>query len=429
MVELKKRETNFQTGFSKIDITPSQPLPLAGHIARKGLSKGVLNPLQGKSFLIKDSGEIVAIVVLELLYISKNWCTEVKRYISKKTGIKKENILISATHTHAGPEIINPDSGKRVSLYFHELKEKILKLILDSLSDFEESILYFGKQGIKGLAGNRYNLKKEESGEISIIKSENKKGFIKGIFICYGCHPTILGAENYKFSGDLFGYAQEKLENILSGQPVVLIANGAGADVSTRFTRKEQSYTELKRLGNILMENIIKSADKLPILENSGLNVETKNLKFKTKRLPLLDYAKSVLKRTKNEFKVERRRVLSEGEMRIWITKLEGLKTLIKSTKEMKYYPEYVTGEIQIIQLGEIAIIGIPGEVFQKTEKEILENVSRLKGVIVGYCNDYLGYFVPSEEWEELKYESLVSILDSSAETKMRKEIIRILNS
>ncbi|MBU5268109.1 hypothetical protein [Virgibacillus proomii] len=94
----------------------------------------------------------------------------------------------------------------------------------------------------------------------------------------YSCHPTVLSSDNQLLSADfLFGlYASAKKDfEMLS------FINGSSANISTRFTRNNQTIEEAFRLGHRLYSQIEMDSKK----NNSLLQIETHfsfiNLKVK----------------------------------------------------------------------------------------------------------------------------------------------------
>lgn len=99
------------------------------------------------------------------------------------------------------------------------------------------------------------------------IEKENGK---KAVVMHFACHPTILNASNRNISGDFPGVIQSLMEE--EGYEISFFLNGSGGDISTRFTRQDQSYEEAVRMGKLFQDKIIKNRIVRDGLESSALN-------------------------------------------------------------------------------------------------------------------------------------------------------------
>ena len=91
-------------GCAKVDITPPLGLKLIG--SQDQPSDAVLDELFAKALVLSDGTTALAVIAADLLYTPLEDITHpVRALIKEKTGIPEENILICATHTHSGPEV------------------------------------------------------------------------------------------------------------------------------------------------------------------------------------------------------------------------------------------------------------------------------------------------------------------------------------
>src|SRR5699024_9561657 len=91
----------------KIKITPTsdfEPIYLSGHAIRTYKSVGVLNDIYTEALLLEINSEQILFLSVELVGLEKEVTEKIISKISQKHSIKKENIIITFTHTHAAPE-------------------------------------------------------------------------------------------------------------------------------------------------------------------------------------------------------------------------------------------------------------------------------------------------------------------------------------
>lgn len=95
----------WQAGVATVDITPPVGYLLAGYANRKAPSTGVHTPLNAKVLLLDDGSTRAAVVMLDLIW-SPGWLTQaIRAALSARVGVPAEHIMVSATHTHGGPEV------------------------------------------------------------------------------------------------------------------------------------------------------------------------------------------------------------------------------------------------------------------------------------------------------------------------------------
>lgn len=92
------RSIPFEVGAAMVEIT----LPI-GFPHYRGESTGIASPLYAKTLVFKQGDTHGAIVVCDLISITRGLSRIVREKACKQTDIPFENISITATHTHTGP--------------------------------------------------------------------------------------------------------------------------------------------------------------------------------------------------------------------------------------------------------------------------------------------------------------------------------------
>jgi hypothetical protein len=98
---------SLQAGAYSIDITPETlPAIRNGGFTQQIFDK-VLDPLHARCFVFKSGKETIAIAVVDSCMIPRDVCNQAKVLASKATGIPVNRILISSTHTHSAPGVMD----------------------------------------------------------------------------------------------------------------------------------------------------------------------------------------------------------------------------------------------------------------------------------------------------------------------------------
>jgi len=92
----------FKAGAAMTNITPPLGCALAGGYWPR-YADDVFDELHAKAIAVTDGATQLAIVVCDLIAITRDRCDAVKARAEKLCGIPASNILVAGTHTHSGP--------------------------------------------------------------------------------------------------------------------------------------------------------------------------------------------------------------------------------------------------------------------------------------------------------------------------------------
>jgi neutral ceramidase len=97
----------FEAGFATADITPPSGWRRAGGYS-EFISKPGGDPLLAKALVLSQGGTTLAWVGNDLCSVPRELTERARKHASKRTGIPAAHIVITATHTHGGPEYYGP---------------------------------------------------------------------------------------------------------------------------------------------------------------------------------------------------------------------------------------------------------------------------------------------------------------------------------
>jgi hypothetical protein len=155
-------------GLAVVDITPPVGYRMSGYFSER-LSTGTSNPLRAKAIVLRQGSTSAALVFCDIIGLSLDVSSRVRRIAAKKTGIPAENILIAATHSHTGPLYFGAlrkhfhqlaiaehgrDSCEKVD-YSSELAKKIIRVITQANKKTKPVQLKAGAAEQQNLSFNR----------------------------------------------------------------------------------------------------------------------------------------------------------------------------------------------------------------------------------------------------------------------------------
>jgi hypothetical protein len=156
----------WKAGTAKADITPTQPLWLAGYGARTKPAEGKEMSLWVKALALEDArGHRAIILTSDLLGIPQSTYQHTCAALKEKFALDPDQILLSASHTHCGPVLrgalhdtysLDDTQIALIETYTAGLEATIVETVGQALANLAPARLAAG-QGAAGFAVNRRN--------------------------------------------------------------------------------------------------------------------------------------------------------------------------------------------------------------------------------------------------------------------------------
>lgn len=445
-----------KVGFSSVVITPDlskrkKPLQLGGYSPRKYCS-GVHDDLYARAVYFEGNEEEkehnALLICCDLLSIDGAFAEMVKKHISRHLPIRPNNILISATHTHHGPDFrgMFRKGGylaivkgflfpKPESKELQILGKNLIKVAKKAYETRKKAKIGVGQSFIaekdRVMLNRRDPFNREKSQYpvtvIKVISDENEnEGNLYGIIINYACHGTVLPYQNTLITADYVGYMINYLEirhPDLIGN--IIYFNGPCGDINP-VTKKLKAkmlnfpdkvsnsdiyqqvgtFEDAKYVGETIAKNALNIFEKTEPGEDNEIRAITKKV-----YIPVKDYDYDA------RFRSALMRLFYKLKIRLFslLAKLKILKSNIFFQIENLSKQGSVQSQVQLINLSKILILTSPGEYFLELGNEVIEYGKVLfpnKTIfVVELANDSIGYLYTVEAYLEGGYESSFSII------------------
>ena len=134
------RMNKLKAGFARVDITPALHTPVHGYYEPRYAS-GVLDPLQADVLALTSGDVRVLLVSLDLCEFCADVMTPIRQHISKATGIPADGIFIAATHNHTGPCLLSEQGAKDYTMFGVPFDDAQLKLLADYRCALESKLV------------------------------------------------------------------------------------------------------------------------------------------------------------------------------------------------------------------------------------------------------------------------------------------------
>jgi hypothetical protein len=366
---------------------------MAGYGSRNKPAEGKQHELFAKAVALQDAeGQRLVIVTTDLVGLPRSVTAPAAVEIQKKTGLPRERLMFTSSHTHCGPVIrnnladmydITPEMRQKIAKYTDELQAKLVRVVEEALKDLKPAMLHYGK-GTARFAVNRRQVTpngvingNNPTGpvdhDVPILRVTTPEGKLRAVIFGYACHNTTL--QFYEWCGDYAGFAQQEIQQ-KHPEATALFFMGCGADANPL----PRSTVELcKKYGHELtgaVEDVLKSDNWTPVQGIFIARYGEIELPFDS--IPSRDQwsaemlTKNFAQRTRAARYIK---LLDEGG---------------KIDDHYRHYP------VQVWKLGDLHWIALGGEVVVDYSRRLKRELGKDRSVwITAYANDVMAY-VPS---------------------------------
>jgi neutral ceramidase len=389
-------------GIAEVNYTPEVGMDLVGNYRGDDYaSRGIHDSLYAKAIVASDKkGMKAAMLAIDICILSKEPVEFMRAYIASNTDIKAENIMISATHTHSGPpsDLDSPKAKEyltkaatAVILANERLKPAVLSVGRSKEDRISHNRRLKCKDGTTHMCWEKFEpgYVIEPWGSIDpevITMSIKQEGEPTGILVNFGCHATNLTGNNWLYSADYPGYLAESIKKVKGNNYMSLFFNGCCGNVTQVDYRVGfiDTYQECQRIGYMLGVAALEAMHNEKVVSSDKIIVSKEMVPVK--RITITDdqfeWAQAVMKRVEKEGMppIQADGIPDEQYAKDWI--------------EMHKNQDIVDSlEVMVIRLGDVAFVGLPGEMFNEFGIDIKAKSPCKNTVVISLTNDNRAYF------------------------------------
>ncbi|HUV08234.1 MAG TPA: neutral/alkaline non-lysosomal ceramidase N-terminal domain-containing protein, partial [Spirochaetia bacterium] len=359
---------------------------------------------------------------------------KIRDLASDRTGIPADHIMISATHTHSGPELRGEGEKTASPSYIRNLIDSIAGGITSAWKFRRPARIGFNDGAIQGIGVNRRNPKGGAiDAQVGVLRVDYEDTGLGCVFFNYTCHPVVLGPDNLLISADYPGYAMRLIERIKGEEVAAMFSNGASGDINTGHSADlsalgypipGRTFERAEKLGTMLAGEVLKVLETVETVPDLTVRAASKIVPLSLKPLPPLSQLR-VMAEEKQKLLESLSREKRTPEEKLLKAKVEAFyaELLISRAQEREEIPrgeksqgEQPQGgqpkgrqldvELQAFLIGKTALVAFPGEMFVEIGLSIKGNSPFKKTLIMGLTNGSVGYLPAIKAFEEGGYET-----------------------
>ena len=143
-----------QAGFAQADITPPVGTHKIGWL-KDLVSDRVLDPLQATCAVLTNGDAGAGLIQLDTLCVRWTQVQDIRARISDQFGFPGQDVLVAATHNHAGPAVANVGDVPRDDAYVETMVAATVEAFGRALAGREDAEVGFGRAFDFEIAHNR----------------------------------------------------------------------------------------------------------------------------------------------------------------------------------------------------------------------------------------------------------------------------------
>lgn len=338
------------------------------------LMEGVKDKLYARVIFLKQGNKEVLLVSCEMLTIPASLTSAIESKLKEK-GINA-HLFLAATHTHCAPDsqMLNDRMRMKIpgiAIFNPDWLEWYASKISEGIILMPPPKALSNVHLVTGIAKlNRPRIEGRIPDEtVTRVIFETQEGTV-AIFH-YSAHPTIFSENMNQTSGDYPG--------VLCGlQKNRMFFNGAQGDVAPFPPAGDTEEERTKRMAHAL--------DQTAMTRSKKIIPSTLEIKRRKINLPAV----------KPHPEFSKRNNIPNSLAQVLVSSFA-----------------YTEAEVVVVQIGELAFAGIPGEptaeLGRQIQKTLQESSKTEKVLVVSFVNRWLGYILTSDEYEKGGYEASLS--------------------
>jgi hypothetical protein len=426
-------ESPLSAGAAAVKITPSGSVFLSGYPHVRRYSTGVHDELWASALCLQSAGRRVLIVANDVIYVSRQMVLRARRRIAQATGVAEADILISATHTHSGPKMLDPiatEADEAVpptdKVVVAKIEDGIVAACGLAVTNLQPAELGLVVTDATGVGTNRRdpNGPRDLDVPVMLVRGADSHRPLACMMAC-SMHPTVLHEDSTLISGDFPGVARLQLQRDVLGENCpVLYHTGPAGNQSPRHVTRANTFAEAERLGGILAAAAAKAITTIEFQREIELDYRSTQVQLPLRSFPREADAQAKLDRAVARLEALRAGNAAKTEIRTaevdWFGAQETLHLARAAAagRIEQVAQTCMPAEVQRIRIGEWNFVAWPGEMFIEFALEVKKRHPNT--FVISYANGELqGYIVTGQAVDEGGYESQNAIFKSPESGEM----------
>lgn len=429
--------SDFRVGYAQVNINPPLGIGVCGYYIPR-YAKGFLDDLEASALVLDCAGKQIALISVDNCGINKELGNRYRADIEKAIGLSGDNLFLSATHSHTAALLTTTAAfeadEEMINGYAEFLGSRLIDVVRLALLDLKPAKMgYIVGQAPERVAYiRRYKMKDgttctcppindpnidhpigELDQRVNVLRFD-REGGCSVVLVNYGLHADTVNGE--LLSADWPGVMRRTVEKALDGTKCLFFAGAEGDvgstnvhpadgdmnDTEISFDNEMKSPGMARFVGRALAGTVLQVYDKAAYVDVDEINILHHVISVpanlpRPEQLPLARKYKELHDAGRDE-------EIPYSAMELTTVVAEALR-MCRMENGPKEFHLGLTG----VQIGPVALVGIPGEPFTGIGVGIKEAEGWSMILPCALTNGNEGYFPMRSAYEEGGYEARTS--------------------
>jgi hypothetical protein len=397
-----------KAGAAQVEITPDPGVWLTGYASRTQPATGTHDPLFARALYLESGATRAALGVADIIGFDDHLVERIRQGAAA-ADLHPSHVMLAATHTHSAPSIrclhrmapVDPQAMERAA-------QGMIGAIVTAAKGADNAAIGAGcttgsigvnrrQRAPQGHIVMQPNLAGPIDRQVGVLRVEGEAAPIC-VMLNHACHGVVLDADNLLYSADWPGAAARTVRDALRAG-VAMVTNGACGDINPA---ERGSFEAMERQGAAIARSGLDILNRIQLSSQVRLDAAARQVELPTRALTPEEAAQT-LERTRGD--LERARESGNPAA------IRACEVVLPWAQEMVDLaaggapPQPVITEIQAIAIDDIALVGLPGEVFVEIGMNIRAASPFRDTFVIGYANRSVGYLPTRAAFAEGGYE------------------------
>ena len=416
----RNSSTGLKAGAAAVDITPDFGIQIAGDIGRPRPVEEIRDPLFAKALVLEAGDTRACIVSTDVCMFNDRCAGEIRDRVQQQFGIPRNAVLLHATQNHSAPSVghcLCRDDCKLIGPEYAWLRggdERYIPVAVDGiLKSVGAAIRNLAPAKIGAASGidprvafnrryvmrdgsvkcnphgaDRLNILHAEGPadpEVGVAAIAGSDGRLRSLLLHHTCHPTH-GYPTRYVSADWPGAWSDAMKETCGKQCEALVLNGCCGNILHRHWADAKFVDDPQRMGRLLAETAADTLTRIEFKATSTIECASRTIKIPYRAPTPADLAKSA---TMLAAHPQPKFIKNAPDCVEWDW-LYAVSILDLEQKRLAN-PDF-NYEIQVLRLGEMAVVALMGEPFVEGQLAIKLASPVRHTYIAHMSNGYAGY-------------------------------------
>ena len=410
-------------GVANVDTTPKLGTDLGGYFTSR-ISDSIERRLYAKALALRSADTTLLLISVDIIMMRAcDIVTEAKQRITDSTGIPASHIMISATHTHNGPATIARPGGPQVDPdYLRTVTAAIHRAAVGAVTTLVPAQLAVGQSEVTGVCFNRRYRRTdglvdwnpgrgrddivEPAGPIdptvTAILVEDLAGRPLALWSNLSLHYVNADSPT-AISSDYYGAFDEQVRKTLGPTLHSQLTNGCSGDINN-IDLSDAVPVQGAARADLVARSVLGAALSASTMARRHREVALSS------QLTMLPLDRVTV--TDDDLAIAAQVIAGEREDAPF-SYVKGMP--IPANRAIHYarrlqvlaeLPDTAEAPIMAMTIGDLAIVGLPGEIFVEHGLAIRAGSRYAQTAMIGLANDHVGYVPTLRAYDEGNYET-----------------------